>query len=103
MSQPPLIPPYSPGPGSSSRTGGLLVGLVAGAAVSLVVWGVAWHATVESSHGPVWLIAIPLLKLVVAAALLAFARTRRVGAGLLISLALGFLIFFGSCFAHLGK
>ena len=101
MTQRPVIPPYAPRPGNGPPISGVWIGLAAGAAISAVVWGVAWHPIMDGPHGMTWLIAIPLAKLVIAVLLTGFAETRTVGAGLLLSIGLGILIFFGSCFAHL--
>ena len=103
MTQPPSVPPYRRTPGDGRPQRGLLIGLVAGAAVSAIVWGAAWHPIMEGGHYGTWLVAIPLGKIIVAGALLASPRTRTAAAGVFISLTLGFLIFFGSCFAHLAR
>ena len=101
MTQPPPIPPYAQP--EHRPLLGFFIGLVAGALVSFVLWGIAWHPIVDSPHGVAWLIAIPLLKFISAIALMFSARTRAAAVGLLISIGLGFLIFFGSCFAHINK
>lgn len=79
----------------------MMIGLGAGVAVSLVVWGLGWNALDRSNAGGVVFIGVPALKVIVGFALLLPAKSRAIGAGVLISLAMGALIFFGSCFAHL--
>jgi len=101
MTQPPYVPPYGRTPRDGRPMTGLLIGLVAGAAVSALVWGAGWHRIVEGPNSTTWLVAIPLAKIILAVGLIALPRTRAAGLGLLISIALGFMIFFGSCFAHL--
>lgn len=103
MSQPLPIPPYSRPPGDRRPIVGLWVGLIAGAAVSVIVWVAAWRPIMEGRHPIAWPIAIPMAKMLVAAILMGFARTRIAGAGVLISVSVGLLIFFGSCFAHLAR
>ena len=75
----------------------LLIGLVAGSVASLIFWPTAWN-----SGNPIvllpWLFV--LAKLVVATVLFWFGDTRAIGAGLLVSLIIGFMIFFGVCAAN---
>lgn len=80
----------------------LVIGLVLGTAVSAAIWILGWDAF-EKSNAYQWfaLGTIFGLKIFVGIGLLFFRRWRFVGIGLLISLAMGFLIFFGTCFAHL--
>jgi hypothetical protein len=47
------------------------------------------------------MVGVPGCKIVVGGVLLFIPRWRVLGAGVLLSLALGVLIFFGSCFAHM--
>ena len=85
-----------------SRGDQVLIGLAIGAGVSLIAWGLGWE-TVLASDSTFWtaLSIVGAIKVVGGCATLFLRRWRWIGAGLLISLALGPLIFFGSCFAHI--
>ena len=78
----------------------LWLGLGFGAVISVLVWGAGWDALDAHGMGAALLI-VPAVKLVAAIVLMCFARYRGLGAGLLISICLGGLIFFGNCVAHL--
>ena len=116
-SGPPPLPPQEPKPvmpleygppGVRSRApqGGnallrYLSGLAVGAAVSLVAWGLGWNRFVgNASDATMMLFAVPGAKLVGAIVCMFFPGWRGFGAGLLSSIALGVLIFFGSCVYH---
>ena len=91
-------PGHDPTLSHPARTGTLfLIGLVAGSVASLIFWPTAWN-----SGSPIvlllWLFV--LAKLVVATVLFWFGDTRAIGAGLLVSLIIGFMIFFGVCAAN---
>lgn len=92
--EPPPIPAPA-GVGSPGRH--VLIGLLIGGALSLVTWPIVF----VSDNGNAILIALGVLvglKLIVGIALIARGPwTRFYGIGLLISIALGGLIFFGTC------
>ena len=75
--------------------------MLVGTGISAIIWGAAWNPTMGGPHSGTWLVVVPLAKILGACVLLMFERTRTAGVGVLISIALGVLIFFGSCFAHL--
>jgi hypothetical protein len=118
MTQPPIIPDYShrtelAGPRHAVLQ--VFIGVLAGTAFSAVVWLPYWPAVDEhmrpfpdaSRHGG-WIGVVLYPSVVVAtgklaAAILLIVLTRRfrfVGIGLLISIALGSLIFIGGACAH---
>jgi len=79
-----------------------LGGLSAGAAVSLGLWMFGWGRIWEGESPPdALLFSVPAIKGVIAIGCLCFKGCRAFGAGLLVSIALGTLIFFGSCVYHL--
>ena len=80
----------------------LLWGLAVGTAVSAILWGAGWTQLMGTgrSHDELLLI-VPGLKFLAGGICLAFPGARRFGIGLLISIAVGFLILVGSSFIHL--
>jgi hypothetical protein len=102
MTQPPPIPDYAK-PGRPAPSGHplleVLAGLALGGAISAIAWIGMWKA-VDSNP---WLaFVVAGAKLVIA--LLLIVATRRLrfgGVGLLLSIPLGALIFFGACVGHL--
>ena len=120
--QPPPLPPPLPGPDprpvvpleyggrpalittqqAGSAVVRFLAGLGTGAAISLVFWGLGWHAFVANKFdsGISALFLVPGGKLVVATVCMFFRGWRAFGAGLLVSIGLGVMIFFGSCLYH---
>ena len=86
-------PPAGP-PGHGVRL--FFLGLGAGTLVSLVAWGLGWRYV---ERGPaevlVWLIPVA------GVTLLCLRGRRLLGAGILCSIAIGFLIFFVQCAANL--
>jgi hypothetical protein len=83
----------------------LLLGLAAGSVVSAITWILGWNALVNRGNGAALFI-VPGIKVLAAIVLLCFRAPqyrpgRFFGLGLLLSIAVGFLIFFGSCFAHI--
>jgi len=109
MSQqpPPLnyAPPNVTPPQPAGRY--LVWGLIIGSAMSAIMWIAGWNPLVEGGNG-VALYIVPGTKLVVAITLICLRGpgrrpARMFGVGILLSIAVGFLIFFGSCFAHLYK
>jgi hypothetical protein len=119
MEQPPQLPPHRPPlpPNQPAALGyqpvGMmppapsgrrflwlfLIGALGGAAVSAVAWIAGWNL-INGNAGFVVFV-VPALKLAAAIPLLCFRRWRGLGAGLMVSIALGFLIFFGTCMTHL--
>src|SRR4051812_10096791 len=77
----------------------LIVGFVIGSVISALCWIVGWNALVDRG-GALVLIAVPTIKLVFGLGLMASPRARPLGVGVLLSIAMGALIFFGSCAAH---
>src|SRR5688500_8500136 len=82
--------PRNPWPSIAAR---LMAGLMTGVAVSAIVWYLGWGPLVDSSFGAVTLWLVPSLKGVAALVLLFVPGWRSFGAGLLLSIALGVLIF----------
>src|SRR4051812_23319865 len=67
-----------------------------GTAVSGLAWALGFHASNPSGNGIVALMVIlPGIKLLTGITLLCFRGWRSAGAGVITSIALGFLIFFG--------
>ena len=109
-SNPPPLPPTtlnyqspgaSGGPVQSSSTIVLrfFIGLGLGAIVSTIIWIAGWNVVNKSNGSP--LLIVPGIKLVAGIVCVCFRGWRSFGAGILVSIALGALILFGSCFAHL--
>jgi hypothetical protein len=78
---------------------GLLLGLAIGSAVSALFWIAGWDTLVEHGSG-IAVYLLPLAKAVAAVFLLAVPGWRSFGTGLLLSIAVGALIFFGTCAAN---
>jgi hypothetical protein len=78
-----------------------LWGLGIGTLVSAVAWGLGWNALDRSGAGGILVWLIPTAKLVAGFACFPIPGWRSFGVGLILSIAVGFLIFFGSCFMHL--
>jgi hypothetical protein len=81
-----------------------LLGLVIGTAFSALVWPLAWKVLgvnfLDSSH---WIWWVAGVKAAAAITFLAVRGWRGMGLGLLCSLPIGFLIFFGVCAAHVNN
>jgi hypothetical protein len=79
-----------------------LWGLGIGAGASLLVWYFGWpiFGTDRIAHPDTWIWVVPGVKTVVAIVCMCVARWRPFGAGLLVSIALGAMIYFGSCAMH---
>jgi len=95
------IPDYhTPEPPQKKRYGAALaLGICIGGALSVAVWIPFWRA---SNPSPIFLAVVPILKVLAAIALIAASRRLRfVGIGLLLSIPLGALIFFGACMGNL--
>jgi len=113
--QPPPLPPHDPQtlayqqPGAmrpaDPSSGGrrflrlFLIGAIGGAAVSAAAWIGGWEAI--NGNAGFLLFIVPGIKLAAGIPLLCFRKWRGLGAGLMVSIALGFLIFFGTCMTHL--
>lgn len=79
-----------------------LAGLIGGSAVSAVAWIGGWESMNNDSQLQVLVWIIPGTKIIVGTLFCCIRGWRGLGAGLLVSIALGFLIFFGTCAVHLG-
>lgn len=107
--QPPPLDYAQPNNAPAQRGTGryLIWGLLIGSAVSAIAWIAGWDALLNHDT-PVALFVIPGVKLAVAISLICLRGPQRrparmFGVGVLLSIAAGFLIFFGSCFAHVAK
>ena len=72
-------------------------GLGAGALVSLTIWFFNWDRFGQTGTA-IWIVVI--CKFVASCVLLAFPKTYMFGMGMLLSIPIGALIFFGSCATH---
>jgi hypothetical protein len=70
-------------------------GLILGAVVSAIIWFAGWNL-LDKGNGSILLI-VPGAKLVVGIVFICIRGWRSFGAGILVSIALGVLIFFGAC------
>ncbi|HZK81463.1 MAG TPA: hypothetical protein VFC46_10360 [Humisphaera sp.] len=95
--QPPPLPP----PSAGKTLLWFFVGLIAGTALSAIVW-VGGFKSMDSTFASGAILIIPAVKLTTGIIFLCRRGWRSLGAGILVSLALGFLIFFGVCAMHLG-
>ena len=94
----PVTPPPLPRRPGSFDVRQFIRGIVVGTALSAVVWIFAWKA-MEKVDNIFMILALPLAKLIAATWLMFVPPWRAFGVGIYVSLALGFLIFFGRCFA----
>jgi hypothetical protein len=100
MTQPPSLDyAHGPNPPRGNPWRQFWVGLIIGTALSAIVWITSFSLgnTAGSQNFIFFLIALIPIKIVVAIILLCFRNWRSVGGGLLASIALGGLIFFGVC------
>ncbi|HWE00974.1 MAG TPA: hypothetical protein VG326_01095 [Tepidisphaeraceae bacterium] len=95
--QGPPLPPLS----AAQTLRLFFAGLTLGTALSAIVWIIAFRFEIGMFAGGA-MVVIPLLKLSTGIIFVCRRGWRSLGAGILVSLALGFLIFFGVCAAHLG-
>jgi hypothetical protein len=108
MDHPPPLPlnygnPDSPPPGMASGAK-FAFGLLGGTMISAVVWPCLWLLSDPNNGNWGWLLlAVPLAKIAVSTVCLCRSRWRATGAGILTSIGVGFLIFFGTCAANLDK
>jgi hypothetical protein len=107
---PPPLPPvpdpyphYRPperGPRGPDRHPGaapkLLAGLMAGSLVSVALWVFGWHPPPQRENTKL-AYGVMMLKAVVAVLLMVVPQFRMFGAGILLSIGIGFLIFIGTC------
>jgi len=75
------------------------VAIIIGCIISGVVWGLGWHYF-DQGGGAYLIFLIPGIKIVAAIALLFYRQWRTFAAGLLVSVALGALIWMAACFAN---
>jgi hypothetical protein len=105
-SQPPPLPinyrsPQDREPGSGGRTAAKFFGaLIGGSALSAIAWIGGWNF-IDKGNGAFLIGVVPGLKLAASIPLFCFRGYRAYAAGLLTSLAVGFLIFFCTCATHL--
>ena len=104
MHRPPLDyqsqPPPPPGPRPVSPALRLLAGFLAGTALSAAVWIGGWTPLVQRGSGDIlWV--VPAVKVLASVVCLCIPGWRSFGAGVLASLAIGFLIFFVTCAVNL--
>jgi len=76
-----------------------LLGLACGAAVSVVAWVLGWKQFVSTGSGHALLV-VPGMKFSIGLALVFPPRWRAFGIGVLVSIALGLLIFMGACMVN---
>jgi hypothetical protein len=104
--EPPPLNYQSPMTPQPPRGGGLstglqmLAGLGAGALISFIIWMGGWKY-VESGAGASAILFVPVVKLITGVTLLCVRGLRGYGGGILLSIALGSLIFFFTCAANL--
>jgi hypothetical protein len=92
--------PGTPPPRRGLSTGlQMLIGLMAGTLVSAIVWIGGWKYVNDGSAASA-IVIVPGLKFVVGVTLLCIRGLRGYGGGILVSIALGFLIFFFACAAN---
>lgn len=104
MDRPPLDyrsePPPPPSPWRASPAIRLLAGFLTGTALSAAVWTGGWTPLVQRGSGDIlWI--VPAVKVLASVVCLCIPGWRSFGAGVLASLAIGFLIFFVTCAANL--
>src|SRR5437764_11808720 len=100
MSDEPLPPShidYRPQPEPRPPRTQRMQGLVAGSLLSLIVWPLAWKFGQNGSTMLYVVVAMITIKIVTASVCLASPRRRPMGSGILASMGVGFLIFFGTC------
>ena len=98
--QPPPVPPMRNRVPTPSRPGRkvllFFVGLVVGACVSALIWIAGWqHLKIDGGSFAVAIVVVPILKLGIGLFLVFVPRWRTLGAGILVSIALGALMFGG--------
>ena len=73
--------------------------LLLGTAVSAVLWFLGWQA-LDNPFGILMILIVPAAKLIGGILLIVRKKNTGFGAGLLVSIPIGAMIFLGSCFAH---
>lgn len=117
MSHPPTPPPPPPLPPgnlpfatavtaqSAASTGKvlwwMLWGFLIGSAVSAAVWIPVWMLNSSGDAAALLVLIVPGLKLAVGVIFLCMPGWRAFGGGILLSIAMGFLIFFGACVMYI--
>src|SRR3954453_13742978 len=108
MSDQPLPPshvdyrpqPKPPPPGPSPRSL-QLIGLGVGSLVSLVTWPLAWKYDPDGTIVFKIVLVMFVIKIGTVFGCIQSRRWRPLGAGVLASIGIGFLIFFGTCWMNL--
>jgi len=101
MSQTPSdVPePLPPLPKAERKGLTLAIGILAGAVLSALVWIPFWKS---QNPSPVPLVIVPLFKIAIGITLIvATRRFRFAGLGLMLSMLVGAMIFFGACMGNL--
>ena len=75
------------------------LGLIVGSIASGLIWFLGWNSLVNHGSG-IALVIVPATKVVIAIPLMLKRPWRSCGIGLLLSIPIGGLLFFGSCFAN---
>jgi hypothetical protein len=81
--------------------GMLFAGVAVGSLISLAAWTAAFRRDMSDGGSLFLMIALPVIKLSVGVALCCLRGKRAFGAGILVSIATGALIFAGICAANL--
>jgi hypothetical protein len=76
-------------------------GLLGGGAISAVVWILGFNAVTGPGNGGLLLLIVPGVKLAIGITFLCIRGWRMLGGGILLSIALGFLIFFFTCVSQI--
>lgn len=75
--------------------------LLGGGAVSAIFWIAGWTALEKLQYAPAVVAIVPAAKFLVGLPMMFNPRRKPIGIGLLVSIPLGALIFFGSCLANI--
>lgn len=92
---PPPPEPQRSGPRAGPVIGGLVVGVIVGIVYIVAAFIVAYAVVSDGGSGAVWLLFV--LPAAVGVVLLAVPRTRRAGAGFVLGMAIGLIVFPAVC------